>query len=171
MERIVSINDTSNVNLEHMANLINSAKLHERVGNGGINLHIIISNYKRADLSDPDKDLRRTNTIIRHVSEQMGISQFDLLTRKTRQSIFVFTKMLVSYFLRKHTDLTLRKIAETLWHGYGPAPHHSTIIHLCKVCQDMIDSQQTKHDFYRNYLILSDMFEVFFDSGAGSKDS
>lgn len=162
---------TNPASIEYMANLINTVNIPDNIDNGGINLHIIISNYKRSDVSDPDKDLRRAKTIIRHVSEQMGISQFDLLTRKTRQSIFVFTKMLVSYFLRKHTDLTLRKIAETLWHGYGPAPHHSTIIHLCKVCQDMIDSQQTKHDFYRNYLILSDMFEVFFDSGAGSKDS
>lgn len=155
---------TDPVSLDRMAYLINTLNIHDVDDKGGMNLHIIISNFNRADLCDPDKDLRRARIIIRDVCEKMGVSKAELVTRKTRQSIFIFSKMLTTYFIRKHTDLTFSNIAEFIWHGPGPAPHHSTIIHLCKVCQDMIDSFQSKHDFYRKYTILSQAFVEIFDN-------
>lgn len=149
---------TTTESLEHMANLINKVTLPEGNDRPGMNLHILISNYNRNALPDPEKDSRRAKIIIRTVCEQMGISEREFVTRKTRQLIFIFTKMLITYFIRKHTDLTLRKIAEAIWHGSGPAPHHTTIIHSCKVCEDMIESKNEKHDFYRVYTLLSGLF-------------
>lgn len=144
--------------LDIMDNLIRSSKTPEQ-SNKSINIHILISNSRRSDFLDPDKDLRLAKIIIHNVCEQMGVSQSEILTRKTRLSQFVFSRMLIAYFIRKHTDLTLKGIAAAMWKGSGQHQHHTTIIHSCRICQYMVDTRQSRHDFYNVFIKLSRIFD------------
>jgi len=151
---------------ENMKSLLSSCKKYQPKSDHGINFHVLISNSSRLDFIDPDKDSRRVKIIIHNVCEQMGVSQSEILTRKTRLSQFVFSRMLIAYFIRKHTDLTLKGIAAAMWKGSGPHRHHTTIIHSCRICQDMVDSHQSRHDFYNVFMKLSSIFD---EMSAGSE--
>lgn len=101
---------------------------------------------QKEKVSDFSKNPPEVKVIIEAVSKDSGISIFDIL-RKTRKREIVTARHLCIYFIKEHTDYSLKSIGR-----FFSGRDHSTVIHALGSINDQLD---TDRKFKSNFNRLS----------------